>query len=161
MIVIVALGGMPLQGTAAGWRRHTKMKGQIIAFRPFDRIVQMASFVENRETFLFRVVTPGSNSRPVIVKLVYEHFGYSDLGEDVTSKSPLLRLRVRRDKTCDETYATFVQNSPTIQDDDGKEFSMEKVVFIGLLEKTNIPAQQQLKCYKMQSGDLEMNSIPR
>ena len=151
VIVIVALGGMPLQGTAASWRGHKKVKGQIIAYRPFDRIVQVVSFVENREIFLFRVDAPESSSRPVIVKLVYEHFGYSDLGGDILGKTPLLESKVHRDKSCDETYGAFVQNAPTIKDDVGKDFPIEKLVFIKPFEKIEIPLEQPLKCYRTQA----------
>ncbi len=150
LAVTLSLGDAPGRGTT-GWRRHRKVTGQIIAYRPFDRIVQMVSFVENREIFLFRAGPSESNPRPVIVKLVYEHFGYSDLGNDILNKVPLLEFTVQRDKRCDETYGAFVQNSPTIKDGDGKDFSIEKLVFIEPFEKTRIPLEQPLKCYRTQA----------
>jgi hypothetical protein len=113
--------------------------------------MQTASFVENREIFLFRASPRGSNSRPNIVKLVYEHFGYSDLGDDILNKTPLLVFRVQRDKRCDETYGAFMQNAPTVKDGDGKDSHIEKLVFTEPFKKIQIPREQPLKCYRTQA----------
>ena len=139
-------------------RGRTKMKGQIIAYRPAERVSQVASHVMNRESFLFKVTTAGSDSQPVVTKLVYEHFGYTDLGDDVLNKTPTLQLSAHRDSTCDETYGAFVQNSPTLTEDQARNDSTEKVIFIGPFQTIKLSPEQPLRCYKLQSGNFRIES---
>jgi hypothetical protein len=151
MTVLVSLGSASMQAAAA-WHRTKKVKGQIIAFRAVDRVVQMASFVENREIFLFRL--NGHDTKGAIVKLVYEHFGYSILTDEVLHKQPVLDVTVRRDKSCDETYGAFVRDAPTIQSVDGEDSGIAKIVFIGTAE-TLISPGQKLKCYRTNTVRLQ------
>jgi hypothetical protein len=158
LAIAIGLAGVP-QG-------HTKLKGQIIAYRPADRILQVVSHVLNRESFLFRVSNSESNSQAVVMKLVYEHFGYSDLEDDVLSKTPMLQLNVRRDTTCDETYGAFVQNSPTLREERAKNDPSEKVIFIEPFQKMKLSPEQPLKCYKLRAAILAngqetvVNAVP-
>jgi hypothetical protein len=145
-------------GTASVLYRQTKLKGQIIAYRPADRALQAASHVLNKESFLFRVNEFGSSPRTVIIKLVHEHFGYSNLGNDVLSKTPMLELNVRRDTTCDETYGAFVQNSPSLRDAQAKNDSGEKVIFIEPFQTIKLSPEQPLKCYKLRGGEVRVES---
>ena len=148
-------------GTAGVLYRQTKLSGQVIAYRPADRALQVASHVLNKESFLFRVSNSESNRQAVIMKLVYEHFGYSDLGNDVLSKTPMLKLNVRRDTTCDETYGAFVQNSPTLRDAQAKNELGEKVIFIEPFQKIKLSPEQPLKCYKLRGGNVQVEpSVP-
>jgi len=142
-------------GTAGVLQGHAKLKGQIIAYRPADRVLQVASHVLNKEYFLFRVNNSKSNSQTVVMKLVYEHFGYSDLGDDVLSKTPVLQLNVRRDRTCDETYGDFVRNSPALRDEQAKNDPGEKIIFIEPFQKMKLSPEQPLKCYKLWGGNSE------
>ena len=149
-------------GTAAVLQKQTKLKGQIIAYRPADRALQVVSHVLNKESFLFKVSNLESNPQVVIIKLVYEHFGYSDLGNDALSKTPMLELNVRRDTTCDETYGAFMQNSPSLRDAQAKNDSGEKVIFIEPFQTVKLPPEQPLKCYKLQGDKVRVEpSIPR
>jgi hypothetical protein len=84
-----------------------------------------------------------------------EHHGYSGLGEELVSKTPMLQLRARRDKSCDETYASFIQSSPTITDDQGKN-AVEKIDFLGSFAKMKLSPKQPLKCYKLESGNFQV-----
>jgi hypothetical protein len=143
-------------GIAGTQRAQTKIKGQIIGYRPAERVSQVASQVLNKESFLFKVSTAESNTQPVVTKVVYEHFGYSDLGEDVLNKTPTLQLSARRDATCDETYGAFVQNSPTLTEEKAKDDSGAKVIFIGSFQTMKLSPEQPLKCYKLQSGNFRI-----
>jgi hypothetical protein len=154
VVLIVSLA--IVTGTAGVQRGHTKVKGQIIAYRPAERVLQVASHVLNKESFLFKVSPAESNSQPVVTKLVYEHFGYSDLGSDLLDKAPTLRLNAHRDTTCDETYGAFVQNSPTLNEDQAKSDSGDKVIFIGPFQTMKLSPEQPLKCYKLQSGNFRI-----
>lgn len=137
--------------------RLKEIKGQIIAYRPADRVLQEVSHVLNKESFLFRVSDSESSSHAAIIKLVYEHVGYSDVGDDVLSKTPILRINIRRDTTCDETYGAFVQNSPILTDNQAKDGSSERVVFIGPFQQMKLAPEQPLKCYKLQGGNFQVD----
>lgn len=153
----ILIGCLAIIGSAAGKRRgHTTIKGQIIAYRPAERALQVASHNLNRESFLFKVSTTESNSQPVVVKVVYEHFGYSDLGTDVLEKAGILEVRVNRDTTCDETYGAFVQNSPTVKEMESKSDSSEKVLFVGAFQTVRLFPEQLVKCYRLRTGDFQL-----
>ena len=145
--------------TGAVWPGHgaIHMRGQIVAYRPGERLLQFASFVVNRESFLFAVTSDRSKSQPVVAKLVYEHFGYSELSYDVLQKAPSIQLRAHRDPKCDETFADYVEHSPTFKTEDGKE-EMIKVVFVGPFQTVQLSPQQPLKCYKVQEGSIRIDS---
>lgn len=145
-------------GKADAMHKHTKLKGQIIAYRPAERVSQVPSHVLNKESFLFMMAKSKSTSQAAIVKLVYEHYGYSDLGDDVLSKAPVLRLNIRRDTTCDETYGDFVQNSPVLGDGKENNDSDGKVIFIEAFQKMNLSSEQPLKCYKLRDGNVRVES---
>jgi hypothetical protein len=159
LVVVAVIASLAIvAATAAGTQRgHTKMKGQIIAYRPAERVWQMASHVLNRESFLFKLSTVESNSQPIIAKLVYEHLGYSDIGSDLLEKAPTLQLSAHRDKTCDETYEAFVQNSPTLKEDQANSDSSDKVVFIASFRTIKLAPEQPLKCYKLRSGSFRID----
>ena len=150
-LIIVALitSVATITGIAEVNPRRLSMRGQIIAYRPAERVSQVVSHVLNKEHFLFRVNTSGSNSPPVVIKLIYEHIGYSMLGDEVLSKTPTLQLIVHRDSTCDETYGAFVENSSTLNDDRAKGDPGEKVIFIGTFQEMKLSTEQILKCYKL------------
>jgi hypothetical protein len=153
LLLVALIASVTVVIAAAGPQRgHTKIKGQIIAYRPAERVLQVVSHVLNKESFLFKLSTTGLNSQPVVTKLVYEHFGYSELGENVLSKTPTLQLSVQRDTTCDETYGAFVQNSLTLGEGQTKNDSDDKVIFIGSFQTKRLSPKQPLKCYKLQRG---------
>jgi hypothetical protein len=154
IVVIVSLA--IVIGTADVLQRQMKLKGQIIAYRPADRALQVASHVLNKESFLFKASNLESNSQAVIIKLVYEHFGYSTIENDMLSKTPMLQLNVRRDTTCDETYETFVQNAPSLRGAQAKNEPDEKVIFIEPFQKVKLPPEQPLKCYKLRDGNVRV-----
>ncbi len=154
VVLIVSLA--IVTGIAGVQHGHTKVKGQIIAYRPADRILQVVSHVLNKESFLFKMSNSKSNSHAVVMKLVYEHFGYSDLGDDVLSKTPILELNILRDATCDETYGAFVQNAPTLREDQAQNDPSEKIVFIEPFQKMKLSPEQPLKCYRLQRGNFRV-----
>jgi hypothetical protein len=155
---VAALIGFLAVVVAAASTQHAQvnMRGQIIAYRPAERVSQAASHALNRESFLFRSGPTKSSPQLVVTKLVYEHFGYSDLGSDLLDKAPRLVLKVHRDARCDETYRAFVQNSPTLKEEQSKDETGEKVVFIEPFRTMKLSPDQTLKCYKLQSGNFQI-----
>jgi hypothetical protein len=76
-----------------------RFQGQIIAYRPAEMVIEFASHVLNKKTFLFRASDPEIG----IVKLVYEHFGYAIIDSDTLMDLPIVTASVTRDEGCDET----------------------------------------------------------
>src|SRR5262249_34311904 len=98
----------------------------------------------------------GPNAQPIVTKVVYRHMGYSDLGEDVISKTPMMQISAKRDSACDETYDSFVQSSPTLREEQTNAQLGEKIVFIGPFQTTKLPPTQLLKCYTFQTGNFRI-----
>ncbi len=148
------LGGAALLLLSAGTyadqaaERMVSIKGTIVAYRPAERATQVVSHVLNRESFLFRVDGPKS----VVVKLVYEHFGYTTLDAKTLAATPILEVQGRRDPSCDETFAAFVQNSPTIRNEASPGDAIEPLAFLG----TKPSNSQLLKCYRVAEGGLRI-----
>ena len=63
-----------------------KKSGQIIAYQTLSRLAQLASFVENHEIFLFAPRSPKEKQSLVIYKVVYRHFGVSDIPQKVITR---------------------------------------------------------------------------
>jgi hypothetical protein len=133
-------------GHAAG--RTVSIRGTIIAYRPAERATQVVSHVLNRESFLFRV----DGSKPVAVKLVYEHFGYTALDSKTLAATPVLEVRGHRDASCDELLAAFVQSSPKLRNEASPSDATEPLVFLG----TKPSSSQPLKCYRVAEGGLRV-----
>ena len=138
--VAVLLLSAGTQGShAAG--RTTSIRGTTIAYRPAERAMQVVSHVLNRESLLFRIDGP----KLVVVKLVYEHFGYTTLDSKTLEATPILEVHGRRDSTCNETFAAFVQNSPTLRNESSPSDATEPLVFL----RTKPSGSQSLKCYRV------------
>jgi hypothetical protein len=158
IILAVSLG--PVGGAGANRRQEVTFEGKIIAYRPADRVLQVPSFVVNKESFLFSVRNPPPKFGSALIKLVYEHFGYSDLGEAVLQEVPVLRLKVRRDASCDEAYRRFVSGAPTIRDQSGGDL-IQGVSFIGKYRGIKISPDQVLKCYVLEEGGFKIENLDR
>jgi hypothetical protein len=155
-VIALAVPLTLLTGPAGTQRELTKIEGQIIAYRPAERVSQVVSHVLNSESFLFKLRTARPKTQPVVTKVVYEHFGHSDLGDDVLRKTPMLQISARRDTTCDETYHSFLQSSPTLKDaQTGAELG-EKIIFISPFQTTKLSPGQLLKCYRLQNGNFRI-----
>ena len=157
----LALATLAYNVTAAdSLERKKTLVGQIIAYRPAEMLRQVASSVLNKESFLFAVDGTATEIETRMIKVVYEHFGYSDLGQPVLSNSPLMRLRVRRNPACDESYHSFVVSSPTMPDQSGGG-STEALVFVAKYRDIKISPAQLLRCYALQKGGFQIESPVR
>jgi hypothetical protein len=125
--------------------------GQIVAYRSVDMYFQDASEVENEEVFLFKISDPEVS----VIKLIYEHYGYSKIGAGILAKHPMIRVTVHRDKKCDETYDSYVKSAPPIQTQSGKEI-VKPVEFLGNLNEEELAAGQPLKCYRIENGEINV-----
>lgn len=146
--VVLLLSAGVQAGHAAG--RTVSIRGTIIAYRPAERATQVVSHVLNRESFLFRI--EGSKPGGVVVKLVYEHFGYTTLDDKTLAATPILEVQGRRDPSCDETFAAYVQNSPTVRNEASPSDAIEPLVFFGAKPSSSEP----LKCYRVAEGGLRI-----
>lgn len=146
-VVLILLAVCVLAKRAEGGREQN-IKGQIIAFRPAERAFQAASFVLNRESFL--VSLAGSKkSNPQILRLVYEHFGYTDLEGRFLAQIPILLLRVHRDAKCDETYKAFVKNSPRLRELGSESPLVDPIAFYGPFKSIEPSQDYFLRCYRL------------
>jgi hypothetical protein len=144
-----------LSAISAARRQHTTLKGQIIAYRPVEAIWQSVSHVLNQQSFLFYRPEQKSQSS-AIIKLVYEHFGYSELDGDLIQRAPVLYVTARRDSSCDERYSEFLQNSPGMNDEQGQPSGIEKLVFVRSVREFNVAPERVLKCYKVAQGGFNL-----
>ena len=157
--VAVVLAVMVAGSDAGVAYRLSKFKGRIIAYRPAERVTQVPSHVLNKESFLFRVSNGKLSSQNPIIKLIYEHEGYSRAIDDALSKSKFFRIKVRRDPTCDESYGQFVRNSPVLTlDKKGEAGSVSDVnlAFIGSVPKPDLSSERGLKCYRLRDGGISI-----
>lgn len=133
---------------ADGTAHLTSIRGHIVAFRPAERLGQVVSGVVNRETFLLQVDgKPGE-----IVKVLYEHDGYSEVSGAAAEKR--LGLEVRRDRACDGSYSQFVAEAPTLTSED-KSNTIPPVKMLGSFG--GLPPSYKLKCYRLQRGGIRID----
>lgn len=119
------------------------LRGTFLAYRPSERIGQVGSHVLNKEALLFRVDSQGG--RPI--KLVYEHFGFGRFDQQTLESSSGVSIRVRRDRSCDETLRSFIANSPILRSDAPNGKPAESIVFLG--EHARLDPKQRLDCYRI------------
>lgn len=144
MLVLLLVTGMAYAGDSPD-----HLQGEIIAYRSADMIYQVASEVLNKEVFLFRVSDPKAK----IIKLIYEHYGYTNIGADILAKRPMIRVTVRRDKKCDEKYGSYIKNAPAVYDQFGKDI-MRPIEFIGKNDELELSADKRLECYRVEHNDI-------
>jgi len=129
---------------AAPGSKESSFKGRIAAYRPADRIGQVASSVLNRELLLFHVDGTGET----LLKLVYLHQGYSDLKDNVLSGAQGISISARRDPSCDQDLGTFEKEALAITIEGDKGASTERVVFSS---QSSLPAKSyRIKCYVLE-----------
>jgi hypothetical protein len=134
---------------AGGKVSLTSIRGHIVAIRPAERLGQVVSGVVNRETFLMRV----EGQPKEIIKVLYEHNGYSEISGDVTEKNLSLTLELHRDHSCDGNYEQFVSEAPVITSED-KTVSIPPVTMLG--DFKGLPSAFKLKCYRLGRGNIRI-----
>jgi hypothetical protein len=122
--------------------RKSSLRGKITAYRPADRMLQVASFVENRELFLFQV----EGKSETLVKLVYVHQGYSNIKEDVLSGAKGIAIIAHRNKSCDQTLDLFEKDAPVIPVENDARTVDERVIFTDVRPRS-MSKSYLLKCY--------------
>jgi hypothetical protein len=127
----------------------SKIEGQIIAYRPFENFFQTASMAPNREEYLFKV----SGAKVNVIKLVYEHYGYSRLTGKMLAEEPTIDATVYRDKKCDETYGDYIKHSSPINL--GNKLS-KPIIFIEDMDEVKLLSGQHLKCYRVKDDDIHV-----
>jgi hypothetical protein len=129
----------PQQGSPA---RSIRLTGTVVAYRPVDRIMQFASFVENTEAFLFQ----SERSKKGVIKLLYVHYGYSDITDDVLSGDKRIAAVVHRNKSCDQTLESFEKEIPVLNLEGDLSTTVQPVIF-GDEKLRYLPKDYRLECY--------------
>jgi hypothetical protein len=149
-------------------RRLIIVKGRIVAFRPFDRAVQAPSFIPNREVFLLQLDSPNHDRKSKIIKIDYRHFDPSDITPEILKRSPLLKVRVTRNRSCDEDYGHLVSNAPVIEmldnisevekldDPSTRRKAIEPIRFTAGFDDTSLSPDLKLKCYALEKGNFQV-----
>lgn len=137
--------------------------GEIVAVRPGERLIETASFVINKEAFIVVLSSEKDKSKRRIAKVEYRHYGYTDLGNDILQSSPLLRMKVRRDRSCDQSYSDYVKSSLLIHEADSSKVLTQPVLFFDSFSDKTIAADKRLKCYVLEKDDFQIvkTSEPR
>ena len=117
-----------------------EFRGRIAAYRPADRI-QVGSFTPNKELFIFQ---PAETSG-LLLKLTYEHQGYSDLPENVISGGTAVSVFADRDQSCDQSLGSFESGAHAVPIEGGVPASMEAIIFAAGVPR--LPKSYSLKCY--------------
>ena len=144
---LIALYGFST--VATGRANLAPIRGHVVAIRPAERLGQVVSGVVNRETFLLRV----DGNAGEIVKVVYEHDGYSEMSGAAADKNPGLELEVHRDRSCDGSYGQFVSEAPVMTSED-KTNSIPPVTMLG--DYNGLPQSYKLKCYRLGRGNIRI-----
>ena len=144
---LLVLGGM--HAVAAGKSGLIPVRGHIVAFRPAERLGQVVSGVVNRETLLLR--TDGKAGE--IIKVVYEHDGYSEISGAAAEASASLAVDVHRDRSCDGTYGQFVSEAPVLTSDDGRGSVPRVTVLHGF---SGLSQSYKLKCFRLGRGGIHI-----
>jgi hypothetical protein len=159
-ILILAVITLPLIAEALVAGRtpaHSEtITGRIVAYRPLDRIIQMASFVPNRELFLFEVQASNPRTKPYIVKINYSHFGFTDITNEMLDNSTLLKLNVRRDQSCNETYSHSVSTAPEYRDKESGALTFKGIEFVTGSSRIALAPETKLPCYSLEKSDFEV-----
>jgi hypothetical protein len=150
--IIFALLVLSVSGVAQPISK-VSLSGRFIAYRPSDRVAQTASFITNKEAFLLQI----EGAKPSkIVKIEYEHAGYSDITGETLENAPLLSLKVRRNASCDQSYGQFVSTAPTMRDEKSGKEMVGGIKFVAKYQSTQLPSDTALKCYALQKGDFRI-----
>ena len=149
---ILALLVLSISGVAQPVSK-VRLSGHFIAYRTSDRVAQTASFVTNKEMFLFQIE---GSKLPKIVKIVYEHVGYSDITEETLENAPLLSLEVTPNASCDESYGQFVSTAPAMRDEKSGKEMVSGIKFVPKYQSVHLASSVKLKCYALQKGDFQI-----
>ena len=150
LLVAITAPGAPPKNTMS-------LAGRIVAYRPVDGI-QVPSFAPNLEVFLFEVEGAGHGKTSAIVKIEYRHFGYSDITGQVLGKAPRMILRVKRNRSCDESYEHFVANAPSMHEEGSGKVAIGGVTFVEQFKDLKPPPDAVLKCYLLEAGGVEISN---
>lgn len=151
---LMAWGLLAAQAAAESVGGGSVIHGRLVAYRPADRASQRASHVVNREVFLFLEDKVHRTSKTPL-KVVYEHFGYSDVPDPTSSEGIVFRLRLRRKTNCDESFGSFVRSAPRLAVNSSAEPATNGVIFLNGVQPSGIPEGALLKCYVLREGDIQ------
>jgi hypothetical protein len=147
---------IPLVALGLASTRKSKFVGRIVAYRPADRISQVASFSPNEEVFLFEIEDGKTRKRPQIVKIEYRHFGITNISQETLEATSLMILKAKRNASCDQTYDQFVSTAPTLREQGSENGFISGVSFIEKFKDLRIASEEILRCYVIEKGDLQI-----
>jgi hypothetical protein len=128
-----------------------ELTGEIIARQRFEQMFRLCSFVINTEHYLFKI--QGNPSK--IIKLVHRFGGCPrDLADRPLSRLPELKIIVKTDPSCSETYEEFIKNAKFYSVNYAGEDIDPLVIYDK--ESINIDNATILECYIMSDREYEI-----
>ena len=118
--------------------------------------MEAPSFIMNIEAFVVVVDPARDKDRHQLIKVEYRHYGYTDLTNDILQASPVLKMRVRRERACDQSYSEYVKSSLVVQDADSGKGLTQPVLFFDSFSDKTIPVDKRLKCYVLEKDDFQI-----
>ncbi|MCZ2154448.1 MAG: hypothetical protein LC114_11205 [Bryobacterales bacterium] len=135
---------------AVAARAEEVVRGSLVAYRPAEVVRQVASHVLNREVFLFSPLDRRDGPTKIF-KVMHEHYGQSNAPDPAASEGVVYELRLQRKKACDESFESYVKNSPALVASGG---GIEKgsagstgVLFLNGFDSSTTAPQTRLACY--------------
>ncbi|HZS49160.1 MAG TPA: hypothetical protein VFC63_29095 [Blastocatellia bacterium] len=140
------------------FKGKTTISARIIAYRPSDTVMQggPGADVPNQEAFLMRIESIKQGQVPTIIKVEYRHYDHTDITDELLQNAPLLRLKVTRNASCDQTYDQFVSTAPVIREKDSQKPVLGGIAYVDKFKDIKPSAHYLLKCYTLQKGDFEV-----
>jgi len=124
-----------------------------VAYGPAEAVRQVPSFVLNTQTYLALSVGPPSGP-PRLTKVVYEHFGYSNLlmtVQDGRTRSLLLN----REPSCDESLESYIRSSPKLfatgAESDLVESQSAPIRYLNSFDPSTVPGTTPLPCFVLKN----------
>lgn len=159
LIVLATVIFLTMGASAKGHRSMT-LVGKIVAVRPGERLMEMPSLIMNKEALIAIAGSSHDKGRRQVIKVEYRHYGYTDLTNDILEGSPLLSMKVRRERSCDQSYSDYVNSSLLIRDADSSKALTQPVLFFDSFSDKTIAADKRLKCYVLEKDDFQIVKAP-
>lgn len=155
LATLLVLSAIALSVVAMAKQKPT-IVGWIVAYRPIDRSRQATSTTLNRELFLFEVEDEKRDKNPSIVKIDYGHSGYSEVTEQLLQEALPLRVKVKRNSFCDQSYSDFLLSIPKGKDEESGMEVMNGIAFVEKFTNIEIAPDFMLKCYIVEKGEIQV-----
>jgi hypothetical protein len=155
LAVLLVLSTVALSAIAMA-KQKTTITGRIVAYRPIDRTPLAASASLIKELFLFEFEDQKQDKNPTVVKIDYEHFGHSEITEQILQDALTLRVKLKRSSICDQSYTEFLSSVPKGKDEESGMEIVNGIAFVERFKTIELDPDLMLKCYILGNGEIQV-----